>query len=247
MSTIRRLVLIAPVMVLAAGMPIASARVAPAPDKSIFVAVLDDAGKPVKDLDAGDFRLREDGVDREIVSVKAATDPLQVVLLADTTAEAESLIRDVRTAAAGFIKQLHTSSPDAPVSLVEFGQAAMTVVPFVTDEASLQNGINKLVGRPGAASVLLEAIIDASNNLAKRPSPRRAIVSVNIEPSNEQSREEPGKINDTMRKSVAQLWSVSLQKGALKNPKRDVVLNAVTRNTVGLASSLSALLPSSRC
>ena len=107
------------------------------------------------------------------------------------------------------------------------------MVPFVRDDAALNSGINKLVGRPGAASVLVEAIIDASERLAKLPSPRRAIVSLNIEPSNEQSREEPKKVNDALRKSRAQLWSVSLQKGDLRNPGRDVVLNAVTKNTGG--------------
>ena len=230
---IRRLVPIASVMLLCAVMPTAADRSAAAADKAIFVSVLDAEGKPVKDLAVEDFRLREDGVDREIVSVKPATEPLQVVLLADTTATADPLIRDIRTSLAACVKHLHQASPDAAISLMEFGQAAVTTVPFVTDDASLQNGINKLVGRPGAASVLLEAIIEASNNLAKRPSRRRAIVSLNIEPSNEQSREEPKKINETMRKSVAQLWSVSLQKGELKNPTRDVVLNAVTRNTGG--------------
>ena len=237
---VRRLAPIAFAVLVSAAMPDAALRSAPGPDKSIFVSVLDAGGKPVKDLTAEDFRLREDGVDREIVSVKPATEPLQVVLLADTTATADPLIRDIRTSLSACVKQLHAASPDAAISLMEFGQAAVTTVPFVTDDASLESGINRLVGRPGAASVLLEAIIAASNNLSKRPSPRRAIVSLNIEPSNEQSREEPKKINEAMRKSVAQLWSVSLQKGELKNPTRDVVLNAVTRNTGGVREFIVA-------
>jgi hypothetical protein len=230
---IRRWALLASPVMLVAATPHAAARSAPADEKSVFVAVLDDSGRPATDLTMQDFRLREDGVDREIVSVKPATQPLQIALLADSTAGAEPLIRDIRTSLAAFIKQVHSTSPDAPISLMEFGQAAVTTVPFVTDDASLRGGIGKLVGRPGAASVLLEAIIEASNNLAKRPSPRRAIVTLNIEPSNEQSREEPKKINEALRKSVAQLWSVSLQKGTLRNPTRDVVLNGLTRNTGG--------------
>jgi hypothetical protein len=237
---VRRLAPITFAVLVSAAMPDAALRSAPGPDKSIFVSVLDAGGKPVKDLTAEEFRLREDGVDREIVSVKPATEPLQVVLLADTTATADPLIRDIRTSLSACVKQLHAASPDAAISLMEFGQAAVTTVPFVTDDASLESGINRLVGRPGAASVLLEAIIAASNNLSKRPSPRRAIVSLNIEPSNEQSREEPKKINEAMRKSVAQLWSVSLQKGELKNPTRDVVLNAVTRNTGGVREFIVA-------
>jgi hypothetical protein len=230
---IRRWALLASPALAFLAMPNAAARSAPAADKSIFVSALDASGAPVKDLTAADFRLREDGVDREIVSVKPATDPLQIALLADSTADADKLVRDLRVSLATFVKQVHSTSPDAAISLMEFGQAAVTMVPYVTDDAALQGGINKLVGRPGAASVLLEAIIEASNNLAKRPSPRRAIVSLNIEPTNEQSREEPKKINESLRKSGAQLWSVSLQSGALKNPTRDVVLNGLTRNSGG--------------
>jgi len=204
-----------------------------ATDKTIFVAALDGAGLPVRDLTIGDFRVREDGVDREIVSVRPATQPLQVALLADTTQSADSLIRDVRTSLAGFVEQVHKTSPETMVSVIEFGQAAVSVVPFVRDDATLISGINKLVGRPGAASVLVEAIVEASTRLAKLPSARRAIVSLNIEPSNEQSREEPKKVNESLRRSGAQLWSVSLQKGDLRNPGRDVVLNAVTKNTGG--------------
>ena len=233
--------LVSPVLAVAA-MPNAAARSAPAADKSIFVSALDASGKPVKDLIVGDFRLREDGTDREIVAVKPATDPLQIVVLADSTTEADKLIRDVRVSLTAFVKQVHSTSPDAAISLMEFGQAAVTMVPYVTDDVALQGGITKLVGRPGAASVLLEAIIEAGNSLAKRPSARRAIVSLNVEPTNEQSREEPKKINESLRKSLAQLWAVSVQSPntSLKNPTRDVVLNAVTRNSGGSREFINA-------
>ena len=233
--------LVSPVLAVAA-MPNLAARSAPAADKSIFVSALDASGKPVKDLTVEDFRLREDGTDREIVAVKPATDPLQIVVLADSTTEADKLIRDVRVSLTAFVKQVHATSPDAAISLMEFGQAAVTMVPYVTDDVALEGGITKLVGRPGAASVLLEAIIEAGNSLAKRPSARRAIVSLNVEPTNEQSREEPKKINESLRKSLAQLWAVSVQSPgtSLKNPTRDVVLNAVTRNSGGNREFINA-------
>ena len=194
-GSIRRWALIlAPALVIVAIR--GAAATAPPTDKTIIVGVLDADGLPVTDLTMAEVRLREDGVDREIVSVKPSRQSLQVAILADTTQSAEPLIRDVRASVAGFVQQIHKSSPETLISIIEFGQAAVSVVPFVSDEAALQSGINKLVGRPGAASVLVEAIVDASNRLAKLPSPRRAIVSLNIEPSNEQSREEPKKVNE---------------------------------------------------
>ncbi len=76
-------------------------------------------------------------------------------------------------------------------------------------------------------------MIEASKQLTKVPSARRAIITINIEPGEEESRQEPKKIWETLRDSGAQLWSVSLQKGQLRNPNRDVVLNELTRITGG--------------
>jgi hypothetical protein len=201
-------------------------------ERKIFFSAIQD-GKPVKDIRMDEILIREDGVDRELVSVKPATDTLNIMLLADTTPAVDEMLRDVRVSLTAFVQQVHAVDPNTQISLMEFGQAAVTVVPFTTSDADLEKGVNKLTGKPRSASVLLEAINAASNSLGKRPSPRRAIVTLNIEPSDEQSQEDPKRIVESLRKSVAQLWSVSIQKGALKNAQRDVVLNVLTKNTGG--------------
>jgi VWFA-related protein len=226
--------------------PLAPAAATQSTDKSVFLSALDGSGKPVKDLTASEVRIREDGVELEVVGLKPATDPLTIALLADTTSAAEEYIRDIRDALSAFVRQVRAASPDAPITLMEFGQASIAVVPFTTSTEDLDKGINRLVGKPNSSSVLLEAIIDASGQVAKRPSLRRAIVVLNMEPSNELSREEPKKVNEALRKSGAQLWAVSLQKGTMKNPTRDIVLNALTKNTGGNREFIvgqSALVP----
>jgi len=210
-----------------------AARTQGAAERTIFFSALDEAGKPVKDLKTDEILIREDGVDRELVSIKPSTETLNIMLLADTTPAADEMLQDLRASLTAFVRQVHTSNPDAQISLMEFGQAAVTVVPFTTSDADLEKGINRLAGKPRSGSVLMEAINAASNNLAKRPSQRRAIVALNIEPSDELSREDPKRIVESLRKSLAQLWCVSIQKGALKNPQRDVVLNTLTKNTGG--------------
>jgi VWFA-related protein len=210
-----------------------SARGQSAGERTLIFSALDEAGKPVKDIKTEEILIREDGVDREIVSVKPSTETLNIMLLADTTAALDEMLLDVRKALIAFVSQVHAVSPNAQISLMEFGQAAVTSVPFTTSGADLEKGINRLSGKPRSASVLLEAINAASNTLAKRPSPRRAIVSLNIEPGDEQSREDPKRIVESLRKSLAQLWSVSIQKGGLKNAQRDLVLNVFTKNTGG--------------
>ena len=211
-------------------------------DKSLFLSALDEAGKPVKGLTADDILIREDNLDRTIVAVKPASQPISVAVLVDTAqgtrvtdayGTPEDYVRDLRVAVGGFAKHLLAQSPDASVSLMEFGQAAITMVPFTRDPAVFANGVNKIVSRPGVGSVLFEALAQANNDLSSQPSARRAIVSLNLEPSDEQSRQEPKKIVESFRKSGAQLWAVSVQRGNLKTAKHDVVLNDFAKATGG--------------
>lgn len=203
-------------------------------DKSLYMSVLDEKGKPVKDMVADDILIREDGVDRQVVAVKPAAQPISVAILVDTSQGArvvdaygtpEEYVRDLRVAVGSFAKHLLGQSPNASISLMEFGQAAITVVKYTSDPIEFEKGVNHIVSRPGVASVLGEALEAANKDLAGRPGGRKAIISLNLEPSNEQSFENGRQIGDAFRKSGAQLWSVSVQRGTLQNSKRDLVLN----------------------
>ena len=212
------------------------ARVQTAVDKTIFLSVLDEGGKAVTDIKLGEVLIREDGVDREVVSVSPATQPLYVAVLLDTTGAAEPYIRDIRSSLASFARQVRAASPDARISVTEFGQAAVPIVPFTTDAEKLEKDISRIYPKRDAPSVLLEALVDASNSLAKQNSPRRAIVVFNMEGTLERSREEPAKIQEAIRRAGAQLWVVSLQKGQSRpetSSQRDFVLNALTKATGG--------------
>jgi len=202
-------------------------------EKTLFMSVLDEAGKPVKDMTAGDLRVREDGVDGDVIGLKPAAGPLFVSLLADTTPETEAYVSDIRKAYSGFVRKIIAATPESQVALMEFGQAAVTLVPFTRSPEDLDKGINTLFPKPRSGSVLLEAIIASAYDLAKRGSYRRAVVSLNMEPSDEQSHQDAKKLDDALRRSGVQLWALSLQKGTASNSKRDVVLNELTKRTGG--------------
>src|SRR3954470_435429 len=211
-------------------------------DKSLFLSILDESGAPVKDLALGDILIREDNTDREVIAIKPASQPISVTVLVDTAQGArvadaygtpEEYTRDIRTSVSSFARDLLNKSPDAAVSLMEFGGAATTIVPFTKAFADFEKGVTRIVPKPGVGSVLMEAIVQANKDLSNRPSPRRAIVTLNLEPSDEQSREEPKLIIGAFRDSGAQLWSVSVQRGGLKNSKRDVVINSFAKDSGG--------------
>jgi len=202
-------------------------------NKSIFVSVLDEQGRPVTGMTAADFAVREDNADRTIVDVKPASQPIYIAMLVDTTTGSDAFTSDIREGFSAFAKQVLTKSPESQLALWEFGQAAVKVLDFTKELPKIVDRVNRVVQKLNASSVLLEAINDASNDLGKRPSPRRAIVILNLEPSKEESREEPQKINQSLMRSHTQLWAVSLQRGTLKNAQRDVVLNELVKRAGG--------------
>jgi VWFA-related protein len=202
-------------------------------DKTLYLSVVDDAGKPVKDMTAADLRIREDGVDGDVLALKPATGPLFISLLADTTPGTESYVNDIRKAYSAFVRRVFSANPEAEVALMEFGQAAVTITNFTKSAEDLDKGINTIFPKPRSGSVLLEAIIASAYDLAKRQSRRRAVVSLNMEPSDEQSHQDAKKLDDALRRSGIQVWALSLQKGPAANSKRDVVLNELAKRTGG--------------
>ena len=219
--------------------PIAAPEVQAA-DKSIYVTVVDEAGKPVTGLAATDFGIREDNVIREVTAAKAATEPLSVVLLADTTSSVGENVRDIRTGALAFAREFLKASPESQIQLSEFQGAATVRVKFTPKLPDLEKAITRLFPQPETASVLLEAIVDASKDLGRRPTPRRAIVTVNMEPSGEQSQLQPKDVANEVMKSGASLWSISVQTGSNRNMARDQVLSGLAVNTGGMRQTINS-------
>lgn len=217
-------------------------------EKTLFLSVVDGNGKSVTDLTTADLAILEDRDEREVVNVKKSTQPLAVVVLADTTKQAgggqmmggkigeasasttasAELIRDIRVSLGEFMKQIITASPESQMMLMEFGQAAVPITKMTSDPAELAKGVTRLFPRPGAQSVLLEAIIDGAKELQKVKTPRRAIVAMNIEPGDEQSEQNIRKLHDELSKAHATIWALSLQVGTNKNQARGLVLEKLT-------------------
>ncbi len=198
-------VILAGAVLSAAGVPNAG----PEGTKSVYVSALDASGNPVKDMTADDFRMREDGKDVEVLKLQPAQDPLQVVFLVDTSGSSVRLTQDIRNGATAFIKQLHSVRSDAAIELMEFGQASVAATTFTTDDTVLFKALDKLVGKPDADAVMLEAMLQATQDLSKRPSQRRAVVGLNTDPARELIGD-TNKIKDGFRKSVAQMWALTL-------------------------------------
>src|SRR5215831_18607836 len=101
--------------VASAALPATKVRASAGANKSLFVGVTDESGKPVTDLTVNDILIREEGADRVVKEVKPASQPISVVFLVDTAMDMrvkdaygtpDSWIRDMRDSAAAFAREL---------------------------------------------------------------------------------------------------------------------------------------------
>lgn len=216
-------------------------------EKTIYFTALDKDGKVIKDLQAAELAAAEDGKFRPATSLKPATAPMSIVMLADTSAAvggaglgtrstsadaAGDMMRDIRAAFAEFTKQMLASNPENELALMEFGQASIMITDFTSKGDVLDKEISRLNVKPNAASVLMEAVQESSKELSKRKNRRRAIVSINVMPDNEQSRE-LNNVAKELANGGATYFSVSLQKGDIKNAARGPVLQQFADSTGG--------------
>ena len=202
-------------------------------ERRLIVSLVDESGAPVTDVTAADLRVREDGIDGEVISVARASGPLYVEVLVDTTPGIEPFVSDIRKFLAELVQHVKQGDPTAHIGLMEFGQAAVPIVPMTADAEALEKGIRTIFPKPRSGSVLLEGIIAASNSLAPRATRRRGIISFNVEPSDEQSRQTPQRMMQSLALSGTQVWALSLQTNNRMNANRDVVLNDVARRSGG--------------
>ena len=214
-------------------------------EKSILVTVLDKDLAPVRDLAVAEFSVTEDGARREVTAAALATDLLFVSVLIDTSrvplGDVDRL-RDVRTSLAAFVKTLHAASPTAEIALTTVGGAGVLVKDFTNQTIELERITGRLVPDHRENSVVLEALIEAGRGLVDKPSPRRAIVTIDFA-SMERSEVQPTTVITEVLKSGASVWCVSVHGSqGFTAPRRDTTLNFLTKNTGGVRAT--ALVPS---
>lgn len=173
----------------------------------VYVSVLDAKGAPVPDLTPKDFRVREDGVAREVLTVAPATERLTVALLVDDSQAATSSIQMIRDGVRDFIKALDGK---ADIALVTFGERPTIVVDYTTDQRRLLDAAARLFPRSGGGSYFLDAISDVSQGLEKRKPARPVIAALLVEDRHEFSNRYYGQVLDELQKGGAALHVIAV-------------------------------------
>ncbi len=207
-----------------------------------YVSVVDGKGNPAPGLTAEDFRVREDGVAREVLKVGAATEPLTVAFLVDDSESTVQATQMMREAMQSFIKDLDGK---AEIALITFGDRPTIVVEYTTNQKQLQDGAKRIFPRTGSGGNLLEAIVETSKGLKKREAKRPIIAVLMMDDSIEFGNLYYQQVLDELAKSGATLHVVALGKPSgsesdeLRN--RNQVIAIGTERTGGRRDLVMAL------
>ena len=173
----------------------------------IYVSVLDEKGEPARDLTTADFRVREDGVAREVLNARPATEPLTVALLVDDSQASTPAVQMIREATEAFVGAL---AGKAEIAVVTFGERPTIAVDYTTDQKKLLAGVRRIFPRAGTGAYLMDAIVEVSKGLAKREGARPVIAVLMMENDVEFSNRHYQQVLDELQKGRGALHVVAL-------------------------------------
>jgi VWFA-related protein len=146
------------------GMPNFSLRIE-VPEVTVDVGVLlEKNGQFVSNLQPGNFRVYEDGVEQKVAGFKRVEAPITALLLCEYAATNYSFIYDMRNAAYTFAQQLR---PQDYVALMTFDLRTQIVSDFTQDKSQLLEGINSLRMPAFTDRNLFDALYEAEDRLSR--------------------------------------------------------------------------------
>ncbi len=205
------------------------------PQTVLVTAVERNGDKPVTTLAPEDVVVREDGVAREILSVKPASSPALLILVVDNSQAARRAIQDMRLALTEFIE---TFAGPHEISIVAVADRPTVLSPPTTSKAQLTRAVERVFAQPGAGAYTLETILEQAQVVRKRD-PARASIIVITSQGAEFSDRPPQMVMEALASSGAMLHVLELQETDQAPPltqgirDRNVVFDRGTAETGG--------------
>ena len=144
-------------------------------ERTLFVSAVDKDGEPVSGLGPDAFVVREDGVRREVLRVSRATEPIDIALLVDNSTAAGSEITFLRDALSKFVAKMALGNNIAVIALAD---RPTILADYTNDPKRLSDTVGRLFPMPQSGMTLLDAIVETSQGLSRRETPRAVIVPV---------------------------------------------------------------------
>jgi hypothetical protein len=207
--------------------------------RHLSVRVTDAKGGVVSTLTPADLIVREDGVAREVIAIGPAPAPTHLAILIDNTAQAQTLLSELRTAITSVARQLHDLPTPPAMMLASFAERPTRIVDFTTSDIAIENGVKKLFPRPDGGSYLLDAIVETTEMFRKQKAAQPAILAFVMDSSPEFSDRVHRNVDEALGRANASLWTVQLQHAPARatSPaarERDSVVGDVTTWSGGM-------------
>ncbi|HEY0285251.1 MAG TPA: VWA domain-containing protein [Vicinamibacterales bacterium] len=186
----------------------ASPVLAQATERTVYASVVDKNDAPVKGLAANEFIVREDDTAREVLRVSAATAPMQIAVLVDTSQAMEEHLLDVRNALRAFFKQMGGKHE---IALIGLGERPTVLSDYTRDQARLEKAIGSVFSRSGSGTYILDGIVETANGFQKRKAERAHII-VYAATGPEFSERAHQSVIDALRESGATLHTLMLNR-----------------------------------
>ena len=214
-------------------------------ERTVVVTVLAESGTPLRELTAADFVVKEKGKKLNVLDAKLSTDPLSVALVVDMAQPPPGMqppTSELRGAGRTFVRTVLGANPDARIGVWQVGNAPIAVIDFSNARDDLEAAIGRLFFNKDAAAVLLEGLDAAGRQVAARPGARRAIVVVDFDSPEAGGMGMIQQSADSVARSGATLWVVSIRAGSSANSSREDVLEKMSKASGG--KRYSTLAPS---
>ena len=135
------------------------------PEVTVDVGVLlEKTGQFVPNLQPGNFRVYEDGVEQKVAGFKRVEAPITALLLCEYARTNYNFVYDMRNAAYTFANQLR---PQDYVALMTFDLRTQIVSDFTQDKSQLLEGINSLHMPAFSDRNLFDALYEAEDRLSR--------------------------------------------------------------------------------
>jgi hypothetical protein len=161
---------------------------------------------PITGLGSDAFAVREDGARREVLRVTPATTPMAVAILVDNSQATRDNISDIRRGLTTFLRELEGVGP---VALIGLADRPTILRDYTTSQKDLQDSVGKVFAMPGSGATLLDAVVEISKGLAKRPEDRIAMVVLTTE-NTEFSTRHYTEVLEELKKGGAMMHAVVL-------------------------------------
>jgi hypothetical protein len=205
--------------------------------RSVWVNVVDGAGRPALDLTAADFQVTENGAKREVTRATLGNAPMRIVLMVDSSTPVGPMINNFKTALQTFVETL---PPQHEVAFISSGGQ----IRVRTRPADTRDKLRAEVARfasEGGANAFLDTLLEADKRFF-RTAPEQWPAFVIVTTDNGDTRREPDVetynrfMNDFLaRGGAAHAVIVS---GQQTGPVTDLTTNLVD-NTGGLRQTLN--------